>query len=146
MCVVPAELAERRGRHDKKHICGQRAIKKRAALCCDSSQGGWQNKTGLAGAWPAGGYREIKNTKSLSRGVSKFEIEYAESLVRRENPAACLSVFDYLCAYLDRAKSNIQINTYESYRGMIYGKIRRYFEPRTKLTVANLKPKDIQEF
>ena len=29
---------------------------------------------------------------------------------------------------------------------MIYGKIRRYFEPKTKLTVGNLQPKDIEDF
>ncbi len=92
------------------------------------------------------GTGKSKVQKAYREVVSKFEIEYAESLMRRNNPAAGLSVFDYLCAYLERAKPNIQINTYESYHGMIYGKIRRYFELRTKLTVANLKPKDIQEF
>lgn len=92
------------------------------------------------------GTGKSKVQKAYREVVSKFEIEYAESLVRRGNPAAGLSVFDYLCAYLNRAKSSIQINTYESYHGMIYGKIRRYFEPKTKLTVGNLQPKDIEDF
>lgn len=92
------------------------------------------------------GTGKSKVQKTYREVVSKFEIEYAESLVRRGNPAAGLSVFDYLCAYLNRAKSSIQINTYESYHGMIYGKIRRYFEPKTKLTVGNLQPKDIEDF
>ena len=92
------------------------------------------------------GIGKSKVQKAYREVVSKFEIEYAESLVRRGNPAAGLSVFDYLCAYLNRAKSSIQINTYESYHGMIYGKIRRYFEPKTKLTVGNLQPKDIEDF
>jgi len=100
-------------------------------------------------SWPRllpEGTGKSKVQKAYREVVSKFEIEYAESLVRRENPAAGLSVFDYLCAYLNRAKSSIQINTYESYHGMIYGKIRRYFEPKTKLTVGNLQPKDIEDF
>lgn len=92
------------------------------------------------------GTGKSKVQKAYREVVSKFEIEYAESLVRRGNPAAGLSVFDYLCAYLNRAKSSIQINTYESYHGMIYGKIRQYFEPKTKLTVGNLQPKDIEDF
>ncbi len=92
------------------------------------------------------GSAKSKVQKAYREVVSKFEDEYAESLVRRGNPAAGLSVFDYLCAYLNRAKSSIQINTYESYHGMIYGKIRRYFEPKTKLTVGNLQPKDIEDF
>ena len=92
------------------------------------------------------GTGKSKVQKAYREVVSKFESEYAESLVRRGNPAAGLSVFDYLCAYLNRAKSSIQINTYESYHGMIYGKIRRYFEPKTKLTVGNLQPKDIEDF
>lgn len=92
------------------------------------------------------GTGKSKVQKAYREVVSKFEIEYAESLVRRGNPAAGLSVFDYLCAYLNRAKSSIQINTYESYHGMIYGKIQRYFEPKTKLTVGNLQPKDIEDF
>ena len=92
------------------------------------------------------GTGKSKVQKAYREVVSKFEIEYAESLVRRGNPAAGLSVFDYLCAYLNRAKSSIQINTYESYHGMIYGKIRRYFEPKTELTVSNLQPKDIEDF
>ncbi len=92
------------------------------------------------------GIGKSKVQKAYREVVSKFEIEYAESLVRRGNPAAGLSVFDYLCAYLNRTKSSIQINTYESYHGMIYGKIRRYFEPKTKLTVGNLQPKDIEDF
>ena len=92
------------------------------------------------------GTGKSKVQKAYREVVSKFEIEYAESLVRRGNPAAGLSVFDYLCVYLNRAKSSIQINTYESYHGMIYGKIRRYFEPKTKLTVGNLQPKDIEDF
>lgn len=40
-------------------------------------------------------YREV---------VSKFEDEYAESLVVGEDPAAGLSVFDYLCAYINKTK------------------------------------------
>ncbi|WP_066538373.1 phage integrase SAM-like domain-containing protein [Acutalibacter muris] len=92
------------------------------------------------------GTGKSKVQKAYREVVSKFEIEYAERLVRRGNPAAGLSVFDYLCAYLNRAKSSIQINTYESYHGMIYGKIRRYFEPKAKLTVDTLQPKDIEDF
>ena len=92
------------------------------------------------------GTGKSKVQKAYREVVSKFEDEYAESLVRRGNPAAGLSVFDYLCAYLNKAKSSIQINTYESYHGMIYGKIRRYFEPKVKLTVDNLQPKDIEDF
>ncbi|WP_243111345.1 N-terminal phage integrase SAM-like domain-containing protein [Acutalibacter sp. 1XD8-33] len=92
------------------------------------------------------GSAKSKVQKAYREVVSKFEDEYAESLVRRENPAAGFSVFDYLCSYLNKAKSSIRINTYESYQGMIYGKIRRCFEPRTKLTVDNLQPKDIEDF
>lgn len=29
---------------------------------------------------------------------------------------------------------------------MIYGKIRRYFEPKAKLTVDTLQPKGIEDF
>ena len=45
----------------------------------------------------------------------------------------------------EKAAKDLQINTYNSYHSMIYGKIRRYFE-RRDLTVGTVKPKDIEGF
>ena len=82
-------------------------------------------------------YREV---------VDKYEREYAERLERGNRPAADIPVFDYLCAWLEKRKPTIQVNTYTSYHSMIYGKIKRYFQPKPQITVESLTPKDVENF
>lgn len=55
-------------------------------------------------------------------------------------------MFDYMCAYLKKAEPNLQKNTVQSYHMMIYGNIRRYFEPKPHLTVGSITAKDIEKF
>ena len=51
-----------------------------------------------------------------------------------------------MCAYFKKIEKNIQKSTAESYRGMINGRIRRYFTARKELTVGNITAKDIEDF
>lgn len=101
-------------------------------------------------AWRALGLPEGSSQSTINRSyrevVTKFETELAEKIARGNRPAADIPVFDYLCAWLEKKKSSIQINTYTSYHGMIYGKIKRYFEPKPHITVENLTPKDVEKF
>ena len=51
-----------------------------------------------------------------------------------------------MCAYYKKIEKNIQKSTAESYRGMINGRIRRYFTARKELTVGSITAKDIEDF
>ena len=84
--------------------------------------------------------------KAYREVVGNFEDEYNKQLARDGRPASDIPIFQYLCGYLERAKPSIQTSTYRSYHQMIYGKIQRYFNDHAKLTVENIKPKDIDEF
>lgn len=92
------------------------------------------------------GASKAKVNKAYREVVDRFENEYAEQLERGNRPAADISVFEYMCAFLKRAEPNLQKNTYRSYHNMIYGKIQRYFNEHPKITVENLKAKDIENF
>ena len=100
--------------------------------------------------WRALGLPDGTNKSKVNRAyrevVDRFEIEYAEGLASKNHPSADIPVFEFMCAFLKKAQPNIQLNTYKSYHNMIYGKIQRYFNRRPNITVANLKPKDIEDF
>lgn len=87
-----------------------------------------------------------KINKAYREVVKRFENEYAEQIARIGRPASDIPVFDYMCAYLKKAEPNLQKNTVQSYHMMIYGKIRRYFEPKPHLTVGSITAKDIEKF
>lgn len=91
------------------------------------------------------GANQSKVKRAYREVVSKYEAEYMENLARGDRPAADIPIFEYMCTFLKKAEPSIQINTYRSYHNMIYGKIQKYFNARQKLTVANLKPKDIEK-
>ena len=92
------------------------------------------------------GTNKSKVNKAYREVVKDFENDYAEQLARNEKPASDIPIFDYMCAYYKRVEKNIQKSTAESYHGMIYGRIRRYFTARNNLTVGNITSKDIEDF
>ena len=93
------------------------------------------------------GTARSKVNKTYREVVAHFEEEYERNLRRGNRPDANIPVFEYMRTYLEKRKADIQINTYESYHNMIYGKIQKYFsEGKPYLTVGNLKPKDIEAF
>lgn len=100
--------------------------------------------------WRALGLPEDANKAKVNKAyrevVSKYEIEAAEEAERMNRPQNEIPIFEYLTIWLEKQAKNIQINTYRSYHSMIYGKIRRYFERRTDLTVGSIRSKDIEEF
>lgn len=51
-----------------------------------------------------------------------------------------------ICAYLKKVEPNLQKSTFQSYHMMVYGKIKRYFEPKPQLTVGTITAKDIEKF
>ena len=89
---------------------------------------------------------QIQVKKAYREVVGAFEDEYNKMLARGGRPAADIPIFQFLCGYLEKAKPNLQVSTYQSYHQMIYGKIQRYFNAHPKLTVESLKPKDIEDF
>lgn len=101
-------------------------------------------------AWRALGLpvdaNKAKVNKAFREVVNQFEIHLAETEELRSRPQNEIPIFEYMSVWLEKASKNIQINTYKSYHSMIYGKIRRYFERRPDITVANIKNKDIEAF
>lgn len=91
------------------------------------------------------GAQKSKITKASREVVNRFEAELAEEIERRERPPADIPVFEYMVTWLNTAKQNIQINTYNSYHNMVYGRIKRYFQSRD-ITVGNLTPQEIERF
>ena len=92
------------------------------------------------------GANKTKVNKAFREVVTQYEQEYWENLEREGRPPSDIPVYQYLVEFLNRVEPELQKNTVVSYRGMINGKIRRYFEARPHLTVGNLKPKDIEVF
>lgn len=86
-----------------------------------------------------------KVNKAFREVVANYETEAAEEIERATRPQNEIPVFDYMSVWLEKVAKDLQINTYNSYHSMIYGKIRRYFEHRD-LTVGTVKPKDIEGF
>ncbi len=92
------------------------------------------------------GTGKSKVNKAFREVVKKFENEYAEGLARNGRPSSDISVFEYMCAYLKKVEPNLQKSTFQSYHMMVYGKIKRYFEPKPQLTVGTITAKDIEKF
>ncbi len=92
------------------------------------------------------GTNKSKVNKAFREVVKTFEIDYAEQIARNARPASDIPIFDYMCAHYKKVEKNIQKSTAESYHGMIYGKIRRYFTAHSNLTVGNITSKDIEDF
>ena len=88
---------------------------------------------------------KTKVNKAFREVVANYETEAAEEIERANRPQNEIPVFEYMSVWLEKAAKDLQINTYNSYHSMIYGKIRRYFEHRD-LTVGTVKPKDIEGF
>lgn len=87
-----------------------------------------------------------KINKAFREAVNKYELEVAEMLEKKDRPSSDIPIFEYMAAWLDKTEKALQLNTYRSYRIMIYGKIRRYFERHDHLTVGSIRAKDINEF
>lgn len=92
------------------------------------------------------GANKTKVNKAFREVVARYEQEFWEEQERGGRPPADIPVYDYLVSYLKRVEPELQKNTIVSYRSMTNGKIRRYFQRRTQLTLGNLKPQDIQDF
>ena len=92
------------------------------------------------------GTNKSKVNKAFREVVKAFEIDYAEQIARNARPASDIPIFDYMCAHYKKIEKNIQKSTAESYHGMIYGRIRRYFTAHSNLTVGNITSKDIEDF
>lgn len=92
------------------------------------------------------GANKTKVNKAFREVVAQYEQEFWEEQEREGRPPSDIPVYRYLVEFLKRVEPELQKNTIVSYRGMINGKIRRYFQRRPQLTVGNLKPQDIQDF
>ena len=92
------------------------------------------------------GSNKAKVNKAYREVVFRYEIEAAEEVERMNRPPSEIPIFEYMSAWLERVSKDLQINTYRSYHSMIYGKIRRYFERRSELTIGALTGKDIDAF
>ena len=100
--------------------------------------------------WRALGLPESANKSKVNKAyrevVQAFEQSYAEQIAQNKKPASDIPIYDYMCAYFKKIEKNIQKSTAESYRGMINGRIRRYFTARKELTVGSITAKDIEDF
>lgn len=100
--------------------------------------------------WRALGLPESANKSKVNKAyrevVQAFEQSYAEQIAQNKKPASDIPIYDYMCAYYKKIEKNIQKSTAESYRGMINGRIRRYFTARKELTVGSITAKDIEDF
>ena len=100
--------------------------------------------------WRAMGLPESANKSKVNKAyrevVQAFEQSYAEQIAQNKKPASDIPIYDYMCAYYKKIEKNIQKSTAESYRGMINGRIRRYFTARKELTVGSITAKDIEDF
>ena len=70
------------------------------------------------------GAQKSKITKASREVVNRFEAELSEEIERRKRPPADIPVFEYMVSWLNAAKQNLQVNTYNSYHNMVYGRIK----------------------
>ncbi len=89
---------------------------------------------------------KTKIQKALREAVNTFEQAHLEDLERCNCPESEITIHEYMVSFLARAKPNLQKSTYQSYNGLINGKIKRYFTSHPELTIGNLRPKDIDGF
>ena len=92
------------------------------------------------------GSPKTKIQKALRTVVNDFEDAMAESSKTNACPITELPIFDFMCGYLERVQSDLQINTYRGYRVMVYGRIKRYFGAHSDITVGNITANDIRAF
>lgn len=92
------------------------------------------------------GSPKTKIQKAFRETVNNFEQTYLEELERRSRPESEIGVYEYMVSYLARAKPNLQKSTYQSYNGLINGKIKRFFTKHPELTIGSLRPQDIDAF
>lgn len=85
------------------------------------------------------GASKAKINAAMREAVNDFEKELTEILTRSQNPDADMPVFEYMVKWLGSVQPSLQINTYRSYHNMIYGRIKRYFSPKS-ITIASLQP------
>lgn len=114
-----------------------------AVIQYKDENGKWKNK------WKSLGLKEgaskAKINAAMREAVNDFEKELTEILTRSQNPDADMPVFEYMVKWLGSVQPSLQINTYRSYHNMIYGRIKRYFGPKS-ITIASLRPNQIDEF
>ena len=91
------------------------------------------------------GASKAKINAAMREAVNDFEKELTDILTRSQNPDADMPVFEYMVKWLGSVQPSLQINTYRSYHNMIYGRIKRYFGPKS-ITIASLRPNQIDEF
>lgn len=87
-----------------------------------------------------------KANKALREALNSYEVEVIKEIELKKRPESAIPVFEYMTKWFERAKKDLQINTQRSYRMMIYGKIRRYFEPKPEITLGSLTTRDINAF
>ena len=94
----------------------------------------------------AEGANQTQINKVFRKVVSAYEEEYNRRLARGGRPEADISIYPFLCSYLEKAKPRLQISTYHGYRQMVDSRIQTYFSARPGLTVESITPKDIEKF
>ena len=100
--------------------------------------------------WRSLGLAEDVNHSKIKKAyrevVSVFEEEYYKKLSKCRKSGSELPIYDYMHEFLEKTKPELQINTYNSYRQMVEGKIKAYFTERKTITVGNIRSKDITNF
>ena len=76
------------------------------------------------------GTSQAKVNKRFREVVAQYEQAFLEEEQRGGRPRADIPVYDYLVSFLKRVEPELQKSTIHSYRAMVQGKIRRYFEAR----------------
>lgn len=96
----------------------------------------------------------MQNTRngSFKNNLTKFEPkdqgDFQKSSFMGSNflcTPSDLPVYQYMLEWLETRKYVLQPSTYNSYEGLINGRIKKYYSS-TGLTVASLKPADIRAF
>lgn len=100
------------------------------------------------------GAAKSKVTKAFAEVVDDYERQGANQPQEQpkelpqinSNIEADIPIYVFMSAWLEKFKSNYQINTYRGYNRMIHGQIKKYFLKRSDITIGNITTLDIEAF
>lgn len=91
------------------------------------------------------GTRQAIVNKRLREVTNDFEEKLNEELSREETNEG-QRVYDYMASWLEKHRTDFQINTLKGYTTLVEGKIKRYFIEHSNITISTIDVDDIEDF
>lgn len=110
------------------------------AVLSFKKDGKWKTK------WVSTKIKSVKgNKKKAEAELEKIRVNFQEEVNSNNIEDGKILFIDFMKKWLKIIKSSVEETTYNGYEKVINGRMTTYFQD-TKITLQNIKPKDIQDF